>query len=127
MANDWWARKLGSEPQPRDGYDPRVPNVRYVPEGNVTRLPMEYDNAEDTRGRQAPSTNHSSRCPGCNSGNYFSAPEAGSQRMRCYDCGYPLLQSGSGGGMPSSSSGPATPAKQVSNGSGFSWTIGEKM
>jgi hypothetical protein len=51
------------------------------------------------------------------SGNYF-APQ-GTQRMRCYDCGYPVIQAGSGAGMPSGSSGPTIAAKQPSQGGGF--------
>jgi hypothetical protein len=45
------------------------------------------------------------------------APES---KARCYDCGYPLVQSGSGMGKGitggPSSSGPATPARQIASG-----------
>lgn len=46
----------------------------------------------------------------------------GTQKMRCYDCGYPVVQSGSGGGLPSDSSGPATPARQAHKGNNFNPT-----
>lgn len=116
MSNaDWWAKKMGvptptpvmpqvplAQPQPAQYQQPQQP--QYPPSVQVTP--------------------QAERCPGCGSGNYGGAtPEA---RKRCYDCGYPLVQSGSGmgrgvvgqGGQPS---GPATPAKQVQTG-GFNPT-----
>jgi hypothetical protein len=69
-----------------------------------------------------------SKCPECFSNNYMkigTQTNAGGQFdvYRCYDCGYPKTQSGSGGGMPSDSSAPATPAKQVSKGNNFNPNI----
>jgi hypothetical protein len=68
------------------------------------------------------------RCPACNGGNYPKVGMGTSQNgsfdvHRCYDCGYPKVQAGSGVGTVggSSSGGPATPAKQVATG-GFNPT-----
>jgi len=94
-----------------------LPNVRYVPEGNVTATPVNYDANQDQLVTKAQSSRVSDNCPGCYSGNYF-APQ-GTQLKRCYDCGYPIQQSGSGGGLPSDSSGPATASRQVSQGNNF--------
>jgi len=57
-----------------------------------------------------------SSCPNCRSGNYGKL--TAETRARCYDCGYPIVQQGSGIGTTSSSNGPAQPARQAS-GDGF--------
>ena len=41
---------------------------------------------------RAASARQTATCPDCGSGNYFSIQNAA---PRCYDCGYPLEQSGS--------------------------------
>lgn len=118
--NNWWAKKLGT-PAPLSNTPPLTP-----PPGNVYRPPVpqanpqvQYDPAQDQLVTRAQSASLSDRCPGCGSGNYM-AP-MGTQLKRCYDCGYPIVQSGTGAGPTggSSSSGPATPAKQVGQDGGF--------
>lgn len=52
-------------------------------------------------------------CPGCGGGDYMSPP--GSTRRRCFDCGYPLVQQGSGVSV-TTSSGKGTAARQVDAG-----------
>jgi len=131
MTNDWWSRKLSNNPSvpSRPQADPRqVPNVRYVPEGNVTATPVNYDPNQDQLVTKAQTAKMTSKCPECNSGNYMkigTQTSAGGQFdvYRCYDCGYPKTQSGSGGGLPSDSTGPATPAKQVSKGNNYNPNI----
>jgi len=125
MSNDWWSKKLGdavpapvSRPSAPTG---PIPNVRYVPEGEVTSTPVQYDANQDQLVTKAQSARMNDACPGCYSGNYF-APQ-GTQLKRCYDCGYPLQQSGSGAGMPSGSAGPSTPAKQVSTANNFNPSV----
>jgi hypothetical protein len=123
---DWWSKNLGGQPAQRQSTPTSpLPNVRYVPEGNVHSTPVTYDPNADQLMTKSQAAKQTESCPGCMSGNYFAAQ--GSERKRCYDCGYPIVQSGTGAGFSTNSGGPATPAKQVSNGSGFSWTIGEKM
>jgi hypothetical protein len=108
MSNsNWWANKLG---QPTS--KPSAPQY-------VAPQPATYVQPQTTSyppSQQA--TPQAARCPGCGSGNYGGAtPES---RPRCYDCGYPIQQSGSGAGTGivggSKASGPATPAKQVEAG-----------
>lgn len=120
--NSWWANKLGGSPTPTQSTPVQTP-----PAGNVYRAqpgmpntPVNYDPNQDQLVTKAVSAKQSYLCPNCSSGNYF-APQ-GTQRMRCYDCGYPLVQGGSGVGMPGGS-GPATPAKQPNQGSGFNPNI----
>lgn len=115
-SNNWWANKMGGQPA-APGYPatsplppqqaPQAPPYNPVPpQQSPTALPQ--------------SAMTSSRCPGCGSGNYGSAtPEA---KARCYDCGYPVVQSGSGLGkgiQGSQGSGPAQPARQISTANNF--------
>lgn len=118
--SDWWSKNMGgSQPTRSTSVPPATtaPPVRYVPEGNVTSTPVTYDPNQDNFVSKAQTSRMNDRCPACFSGNYF--PPQGTTRYRCYDCGYPLVQAGSGGGLPSDSSGPSTPARQVSTGNNF--------
>lgn len=113
MSNaDWFAKKLGTNP-PQQAVAPNSPQY-------VAPQPATY--AQPSQPQYPPTqqmTPQAERCPGCGSGNYGGAtPEA---RKRCYDCGYPIQQSGSGAGtgivgQGGQSAGPATPAVQVQSG-----------
>jgi len=125
MSNNWWSTKLGGTPSntPLPPTAPTPPSTyTYQPNQNV---PVNYDPNKDQVVTKAQSQNLTTRCPNCYSGNYMKVGIQSTQSgsfdvMRCYDCGYPKVQSGSGAGMPSgSSSGSATPAKQPAKGSGF--------
>ena len=112
--SDWWSRKLANTPntQPATTQNRATPPVvqpapmTHTPSGNA--LPQSAMNA--------------SRCPNCSSGNYGkSTPEA---RARCYDCGYPIQQSGSGApGVRVPTEGPTQAAKQVSTANNFNPNI----
>lgn len=88
MSNsDWWAKQLGAQPQ--------VPQIR------PADIPMPPSQQPMTRFEsptpQQPTTKAQSAkqvqtCPECGSNNYMSVANAA---PRCYDCGYPLSQSGS--------------------------------
>lgn len=124
MTNDWWTKKL-SQPNvpsvPPTSPKPSVP-YRYSPLQNT---PVTYDSERDQTVTKAQSARQVDRCPGCNSGNYM-APQ-GTNLKRCYDCGYPLVQSGTGTGIPTDGA-PAVPAKQPAVGSGFNpQTIVERL
>lgn len=122
MTTDWWSRRLGGNGTPASSVPPATPPsaVPYQPYPQQQSPQVSYDQQNDQLVTKAQSARRNDRCPECSSGNYF-APQ-GTQRMRCYDCGYPLMQSGSGGGIPSDSSAAATPARQVT-GSGFNPTV----
>lgn len=122
--NDWWSRKMGAPAAPRQATPPTGPSqpVPYAPPAQQPNVQVNYDPNSDQLMTKAQSAKKSDVCPNCYSGNYF-AP-MGTQRMRCYDCGYPITQAGSGAGMPGgSASGPSTPAKQVGQGGGFNPNI----
>ena len=125
MSNDWWSKKL-SNPGNTSSVPPVSPAqpvpYRYAPSQNT---PVSYDSQADQTVTKAQSARQVDRCPGCNSGNYM-APQ-GTTLKRCYDCGYPLVQSGTGAGIPTDG-GPARPAKQPAVGSGFNpQTIVERL
>jgi hypothetical protein len=121
MSNaDWWSKQLGNNNKPRQANAPVAPNpqVPYVPPAQQPNVQVNYDANADQLTTKAQSAKRDDRCPECSSGNYF-AP-VGTQRMRCYDCGYPVTQSGSGAAMPSGSGGGNVQrAKQVGQTGGF--------
>lgn len=109
MSSNWWANKLGGQPVPQ-----QTPTAVPQPSQAPQQMPQQYNYPPVQQ--QVPMTE---RCPGCGSGNYGGAsPEA---RKRCYDCGYPIQQSGSGMGtgivgQGGQAAGPATPATQIATG-----------
>lgn len=113
MSNsDWWAKKLGTPAVPQQPSYQGVPiPQQQLPQTN--NAPQNYPTMRTPVG---------DRCPGCGSGNYGGA--TAETRKRCYDCGYPITQSGSGVGngvIGQGGSGPAIPATQVPTG-GFNPT-----
>ena len=119
MSNsNWWANKIGAQAAPRQA--PTSPQPQYVAPQPAQYVPSPQPQYPPTQQSvpQAP------RCPGCNSSNYGSFTDAarGMQgKAKCYDCGYPLQQSGSGLGtgiigQGGRGGGAATPAKQVASG-----------
>lgn len=87
MSNaDWWAKQLGTQPaqtaRPADipmpaSQQPMTPYVPPQPQQPTTK---------------AQSVNQTQTCPDCGGANYMAVQNAA---PRCYDCGYPLQQSGS--------------------------------
>ena len=85
MSNaNWWANKLGAQPQTRPADIPMPPSQQ-----PMTPYTPPVANPNVSKAQSALQT-HS--CPNCNSNNYMSVAGA---KLRCYDCGYPLEQSGS--------------------------------
>lgn len=124
MANDWWSKKLNSPAPAPSGLPPVYPSPPvpvHVPQ--YAQSPqVSYDPNQDQLVTKAQSSRMHDKCPGCYSGNYF-AP-MGTQMKRCYDCGYPIVQSGTGAGMPGgASAGPTTAAKQISTANNFNPTV----
>jgi hypothetical protein len=142
--SDWWARKLGQAPpqhtQPQG--TPHVPAPpplqqqpmapvpqQYAPEGQVVQQQAhpqpdgEVPLTELLRTKQYQSvpvqaqalTNTGGQCPGCGSGNFYKGTQTGGG-AHCHDCGYPLVQSGSGMGALSAvrATGPAQAAQSPS-------------
>lgn len=108
MSSSWWANKLGTQ-QPAQPVPPLQPSQ-----------PMQPNFTQPVQNSTPPvAYTPIDRCPGCGSGNYGGAtPES---RKRCYDCGYPIQQSGSGmsGVRGPKAEGPVQAAKQVHSGNNF--------
>ena len=88
MSNsDWWAKKLGQQPQVPQGRPDPTPAM---PPSQQPMTPMPAFQQPQTA--KAQSASQTASCPDCGSGNYFAIQNAA---PRCYDCGYPIQQSGS--------------------------------
>ena len=90
---DWWANKLAQQTggQPTQG---RPTNNIPMPPSQQPMQAMPTFQPNQTSSRQLPSASQTSSCPDCGSGNYLS-PNPQTIAFRCYDCGYPISQSGS--------------------------------
>ncbi|MFD9947220.1 hypothetical protein ACFWYW_24040 [Nonomuraea sp. NPDC059023] len=124
--NNFWARKLAAAQgqQPPQANTPASPPAASAarPWWDPTPAappPPPLEQPALAQDYQAPAAAKSARltdtCPDCASGNYMRPP--GSQAaMRCFDCGYPVVQTGSGAGGATTPGQPATPARQVHDG-----------
>lgn len=81
---DWWAKQLNLKPAQQPADIPMPPSQQ-----PMTRMPVQQPQIPVTK---AQSANQVQTCPDCGSSNYMSVANAA---PRCYDCGYPLQQSGS--------------------------------
>jgi hypothetical protein len=101
--SDWYTRRFSGGQQ--SAYHPPAPPPPAQPH---TQRPV-------------PSALLTDKCPSCMSGNYMGAP--GSNYKRCYDCGHPVVQTGTGvGGVSNASSKAVHRATQV-EGSGFNPSV----
>lgn len=92
MSNaDWWARKLGAPAPaaPPAARPAAMPSL--VPPTQQPMAPMPQFQQQTPV--QAASAQQTETCPSCGSANYMRpTPQIA---LRCYDCGYPVEQSGS--------------------------------
>lgn len=88
MSNaDWWAKQLGAQPQTpvqRPVNNPMPPSQQ-----PMAQMPQPVYTPPVTK---AQSANQTATCPECGGNNYMAVQNAA---PRCYDCGYPISQSGS--------------------------------
>ena len=94
MSNaDWWAKQLGAQPQAPQ----QVPVAATRPANNPmppSQQPMtQFQPVQPQQpASRAQSALQTASCPECGGTNYMSVQKAA---PRCYDCGYPISQSGS--------------------------------
>lgn len=86
---DWWAKRLGN-PQPQTSRPDPTP---MMPPSQQPLQPMPSFQPNTPSVAKAPSSAQTATCPECGSGNYMSPSPT--IALRCYDCGYPVSQSGS--------------------------------
>ena len=111
---DWWAKKLGQQPQAPQGRPDPTPQM---PPSQQPLTPMPgFQQPEISK---AQSANQTATCPECGSSNYMAVQNAA---PRCLDCGYPVQQSGSRYGSLTGANvqGAAKAATGNSGTSGFS-------
>ena len=104
-AQDWYSKKLGIPPASQQ--------PEYVPQyQQQTQPPPPAEEEYRPRGaRHLIQSTTEGNCPACDSPNYMRATRT--TALRCYDCGYPLEQTGSGGGSGTGGEGPVGKARQV--------------
>lgn len=123
-SSSWWANKLGTQAPAERPAAPVAPAAQPAP--SYQQAPSNYPQVSvppavppqnpELEGHRLPQSAGSyDRCPNCASGNYGrTTPES---RARCYDCGYPIQQSGSGvPGVRVPTEGPVQAARQVGTG-----------
>lgn len=90
-SSDWWAKKLQQQQPPappaRTQSTPQPPS-----QSPMTPFEQPQVSTPETAAAKAHSASQTQTCPDCGSGNYFSIQGA---KARCYECGYPMEQSGS--------------------------------
>jgi hypothetical protein len=91
MSNaDWWAKQLGAQPQQQAPIAPLRNNPMPPSQQPMTQFqPVQPQQPPASKARSASQT---ATCPECNGTNYMTVNNAA---PRCYDCGYPISQSGS--------------------------------
>lgn len=99
----WWDTTPPPAPPPAPGH--QAPHPMTPP-----AQPQEY------RPHQAQSARVAENCPGCFSGNYMPT---GPSTKKCFDCGYPVVQSTTGIGVSSSGGENVQPARQISTANNF--------
>jgi ribosomal protein L37E len=88
MSNaDWWSRNLAPQ-QPQYRPDPTPP----MPPSQRPMAQMPSFQPPPNPSERAQSAKQTASCPECGSVNYMAIQNAA---PRCYDCGYPISQSGS--------------------------------
>lgn len=97
----WWQVSVSQPPSPEQPQTP-VPDATQEPDAEAQSL---------DRTQWAKQTPQS--CPSCSSSNYLAHPDQPTVRARCYDCGYPVSQSGSGLRLRMEASGPVQEARQT--------------
>jgi hypothetical protein len=124
-SSNWWSQKLGATP-PSTSLPPSQPQTR--PEAFVQGNQEVYNASTPPVVAQPAETG-----PGCRSGNYTKVGSMATANgtvhsYQCYDCGYPVVQQGSGlGGVAASSNGPARASRQVEGGGWNPGTIIDRI
>lgn len=110
---DWFARKLAAD-KATAPVSTRPAPVAPVPRPYQAPTPPVGPVSTPLKARSAQENN---TCPECYSENYMKPPGTNAG-LRCFDCGYPIVQSTSGlSGVKTE--GPTRPARQPAPGSGY--------
>ena len=92
MSNaDWWAKQLGTQ-QPQPSVPITAPRQTNNPMPPSQQPMTQFQPPPQQPTSKAQSASQTATCPECGGTNYMSVQKAA---PRCYDCGYPISQSGS--------------------------------
>ena len=92
MSNaDWWAKQLGTQ-QPQPSVPITAPRQTNNPMPPSQQPMTQFQPPPQQPTSKAQSASQTATCPECGGTNYMSVQNAAA---RCYDCGYPISQSGS--------------------------------
>jgi hypothetical protein len=86
--NDFYSKRFGGPAHPA-GPPPQRP---------AAAPPAPPPPTEPHYQRPTPSSLDDEHCPSCASANYMRSPQHPNTAKKCFDCGYPLVQSGTGVG-----------------------------
>ena len=114
MSNaDWWAKQLGAQPQPQATRPADIP----MPPSQQPMTPYTppQQQAPATRAQSASQTQS---CPDCGGNNYMAVQNAA---PRCYDCGYPIQQSGSRYGALTGANVEGSAKQSIGNDGASNW------
>lgn len=129
--SDFWQRKLGPRPPARPAPAPVTTPSQQPWWAQSDHDPQPYQDPQPqpiaqqpvqqvTIPRNAMSARETETCPNCAGTSYFRPPGIPNAAKRCLECGYPVMHSTSGAGIPNSpGSAPATPAKQISTANNY--------
>ena len=109
--SNWYAKRLGGQQHPGGPPPPR-------PTPPPAQQQQQQQQPQPHYQRPTQSSLQTDHCPACASANYMAPP--GMQMKRCFDCGHPVVQSGTGVGSVGSgqTDGTVHKATQV-EGSGY--------
>lgn len=118
----WWAPDASLTPYAVPQHPMYDTGLQPGQAGYVSAIYRTQDVPGNTKAKSAHSTE---RCPECDSVNYGqvgsqTGPQGQVKALRCFDCGFPVVQSASGNSMPSTNQpGQAVQASRQTGGGGF--------
>lgn len=116
MSNaDWWAKQLGAQPQPQAPV--ARPADMPMPPSQQPMTPYTPPQQQVPQTR-AQSANQTQSCPDCGGNNYMAVQNAA---PRCYDCGYPIQQSGSRYGALTGANVEGSAKQSIGNDGASNW------
>ena len=113
--NNWWASKMGAQ-QP----SPSTPPLTPPQPSPFNPAPQQQPQIPQQSTYPPTAAAVTASCPNCRSGNYGSIDP--NIKARCYDCGYPVVQSGSGTpgiGQQATGGKAAQPTRQISTANNY--------
>jgi hypothetical protein len=110
---DWWAKQLGTQPATPQTRPADVP----MPASQQPMTSYQAPPAQPPTLRLG-SASQTESCPDCGGTNYMSVQNA---KPRCYDCGYPVEQSGSRFGALTGAKVEGTTKSASGNDSASNW------